>query len=355
MKKILIALLCVVLMASLIGCAGAEEPKDNAAAEPAADETEAAEPAADETEAAEPAADESGDDDGLLAGIIACSATVFYNLTDSGVTDVIEAAGGTVIRGVSEFDIQEELAIVENFLLQGIDVLFISVADAAGSVEAIAKCNDANVPVVCVASQPVESDEIEYLTVTKSDDIAMSEGVAEYLLKQIDYSGDVAIIDGPQITCVLERMQGFNTAIDKYEDVNLVTQTMVAEHTVAGNVETIENLIQGNPDLKIIFTYCGYGIMAASTALTNLDRTDILIGEVDGIPEETIHLAEGTVKGATGGQYPYNFGTKAAEIYLEWVDNPNMEIDQVTIIPYELVTNENAADFSAYDKALMKY
>lgn len=311
----------------------------------------------DEKEADTPEADSKEDDDetAFKAALVEVAANIFYDLIDSGVRDVVEANGGELLRSISDFDLQKELALVEDYLLQDIDVMFLSVVDPVGSVEAIRKCNEAGVPVICLASEPSPDEDVDIITYTKSDDTEAALEVAEYILEQINYSGDVLIIDGPQITCVLERVAGYKEVIDKYPDVNLVGHAIVDEHSVSGNIKLMENLLQAHPNTKAIFTYCGYGIQAADVALKNLGREDIWVGEVDGIPEECELLASGSVLGATIGQQPYQFGVKAAEAYLAYRENNSVDIPLWTKVEHVLITSENAGEWDAYDPSRNRY
>ena len=304
-----------------------------------------------DTAAQEPDSDEPV----FKAALVEVAANIFYDLIDSGVRDVVDANGGVLLRSISDFDLQKELALVEDYLLQDIDVMFLSVVDPVGSAEAIRKCNEAGVPVICLASEPSPDEDVDIITYTKSDDTEAALEVAEYILAQIDYSGDVLIIDGPQITCVLERVAGYKEVIDQYPDVNLVGHAIVDEHSVSGNIKLIENLLQAHPETKAIFTYCGYGIQAADVALKNLGREDIWVGEVDGIPEECELLANGNVKGATIGQQPYLFGVRAAEAYLTYMEDNNADIPLWTKVEHVLITAENASEWDAYDPSRNRY
>ena len=349
-KKLFLVVLVLMLSVALVlsGCTQqtTDAQDDQQEQESSQEDSASTEPESGGTESNEPL---------FKAALVEVAANIFYDLIDSGVRDVVEANGGELLRSVSDFDLQKELALVEDYLLQDIDVMFLSVVDPVGSAEAIRKCNEAGVPVICLASEPSPDADVDIITYTKSDDTEAALEVAEYILAQIDYSGDVLIIDGPQITCVLERVAGYKEVIDQYPDVNLAGHAIVDEHSVSGNIKLIENLLQAHPDTKAIFTYCGYGIQAADVALKNLGREDIWVGEVDGIPEECELLASGSVKGATIGQQPYLFGVRAAEAYLAYLEDNDADIPLWTKVEHVLITAENAAEWDAYDPSRNRY
>jgi ribose transport system substrate-binding protein len=270
----------------------------------------------------------------------------FYDAVYEGLKEATDASGGNLLRAVSGGDLKKELAAVEDFLAQDIDVLFISLSDPVGSMEAVRKANEAGVPVIFVALGPDAEQDVEYVTFIASNDYNASTEVAEYILKQIDYKGDVVLVDGPQVSVVLERMRAYKDVIDKYPDVKLAGQAMKEEVTIPANATMIENLLTAAPETKAILVYAGYGIPAAATVLPNLGKTDVFVGEIDGIPEEIELLASGAVKGATAKQQPYLFGKMAVEAWLEYCANPNStNISPFTEVPTLLITNENAKDY----------
>ncbi len=258
----------------------------------------------------------------------------------------MNAAGGELLRAVSGGDLKKEMAAVEDFLAQDIDVLFISVTDPVGSMEAIRKANEAGVPVIFVALGPDPDQDVEYVTFIASNDYNASTEVAEYIMEMINYEGDVVLVDGPQVSVVLERMRAYKDVIDKYPNVNLAGQAMKEEVTIPANATMIENLLTAAPDTKAILVYAGYGIPAAATVLPNLGKTDVYVGEIDGIPEEIELLASGAVLGATAQQQPYLFGQMAVEIWLKYCENPERtDISLFTEVPTLLITNDNASEF----------
>ncbi len=325
------AILSILVLASMIlaSCAPQATPA------PAA-------PAAAEPAAAEPVKDCST----YKAGSVEFQSNPFYDLVYKGLKERTDATGGELLRTVSGGDLKKELAAVEDFITQKIDVLFISATDPAGSMEAIRKANEAGIPVIFVALGPGSDQDVKYVTFIRSNDYKAASEVAEYILKQIDYKGGVVLADGPQVSVVLERMKAFKDVMAKYPDVFLAGQAMKEEVTIPANATMIENLLTAAPEAKVVFDYAGYGIPAAATVLPNLGRTDVYVGEIDGLPEEIELLASGAVKGATAQQQPYEFGKAAVEAWLKYCANPDTtDIPPLTEVPTLLITNENAKEY----------
>jgi len=290
----------------------------------------------------------------MRVGIITSDQTGFYNLSESGIMNILEPLGYSFLRGTSRFSVATEMQLVEDFLSQGIDAMFFNCpADAEGSAASIALLNDAGVPVFCTDSQPIAPN-IEYVTCAMSNNIAAGEMIAEFIFGQIGNEGKIAIIDGPQVTCVIERMQGYNNILAKNPNVELATYVMVSEHTTAGNAATKENILQGDPEIKAILGYCAYTGIVAETVALNMNRTDVWFGGVDGAPEEVEVIANGVAKIATAGQTPYEMGVLVAEAFIQLRDNPNANIPKAIWAPLTLVTYENAKNYKGMDYSLIR-
>lgn len=280
------------------------------------------------------------------AGYVEFQTNIFYDAISKGLKEGVDASGGELLITNSGGDLKKELAAVENFLSQEIDVLFISMSDPVGSMEAIRKANEAGVPVIAVALGPDPAEEADIVTFIRSNDYKAASEVAEYILEQIGHKGDVVLADGPQVSVVLERMKAYKDVIAKYPDVKIAGQAMKEEVTIPANATMIENLLTAAPEAVAVFDYAGYGIPAAATVLPNLGREDVWVGEIDGIPEEIELLASGAVKGATAQQQPYLFGKEAVDAWLKYCVDPNTtDIPPITEVPTLLITNENAKDF----------
>ena len=280
------------------------------------------------------------------AGYVQFQTNPFYDEVSKGLKESVAAAGGELLIQTSGGDLKKELAAVEDFLSQKVDVLFISMTDPVGSAEAVRKANDAGVPVIAVALGPDAAQKVKIVTFIRSNDYKAASEVAEYILKKIDYKGDVVLADGPQVSVVLERMKAYKDVIAKYPNVKIAAQAMKEEVSIPANATLEENLLTAAPNAKAMFVYAGYGIPAAATVLKNLNRLDVWVGEIDGLPEEIEPLASGAVKGATAKQQPYVFGKEAVATWLKYRENPNRtDIPAVTEVPTQLITSENAKDF----------
>lgn len=358
MKKgiaVVVALLMVVLMVSACSAPAQESsaaPEESASTESQeVVESQATEAPESESAEASPAAPAEQGGEAWTGGYVCHSANIFFDAIEKGLVEMAGQNNGTIIRQDSELDLQAEMAIVESFIEQKVDVIFLTPNDPAGSVESVLLANQAGIPVVVISSE-LTGTEQEVLATVKSDDYTAASDVAEYCMEQIGGKGQVLILNGMQTSDVVDRINGYKDVIEKYPDVEIANEVMVDVNSVAACTTAIENMLMAAPDAKGILCFNGFGIPAGYAAMQNLsiDTNSISVVDVDGLPEEADLLAGGEMAmSAAMGQDTPGFGRQSVQIYLDYVANPSAwEMNQLIEVPTIMITPDNAADYDVY-------
>jgi len=277
------------------------------------------------------------------AGVVLPTMNVFYLALQNGIVDAVTAAGGKAIVLISQqYKVTAELANVEDLLQQKIDVLFIDGADAVGSIPAIQAANKAKVPVFGVNQRPKGG---EFVTVVATQNYKAGQLAAEFVMEQIGKKGNVAIINGPPVTAVLDRIEAFKDVVAKNPDVKIVADQLMG-NTIADGIAVAENMLQANPKLDGFLCMNDFAFLGALTALQNIGKVGkVAIGAIDGMPEVIQILASGLAPmSATAAQLPVDIGKQAVQAYLDYRDKKDVPKD-IQIDP-KLITKENAQGFS---------
>ena len=163
-KKVLSALLCVSMAATmLVGCGGKTD--DAAADAPAADTADdaaadaAEEPAADDAATDDAAADDAAATDADLTTdktfcLIVKSAGNPYNQKEAdGFKEAIEAQGGTfVLQEPAAADAESQITCINNAISQGVDAIAIAANDADALQPALTEAKNAGIHVLALDS-----------------------------------------------------------------------------------------------------------------------------------------------------------------------------------------------------------
>jgi ribose transport system substrate-binding protein len=276
------------------------------------------------------------------AGVVVPTMNVFYLALSQAVQETVIQNGGTVIITDSQqYKPAKELANVEDLLQQGIDVLIIDASDLVASSPAIEAANQANVPVFGL-NQRTKSG--EFVTVVASDNYEAGKLAAEFVLEQIKYKGEVAIINGPPVPAVLDRIRAFEDVVANYSEVKIVGNQMMG-NTLAEGVTVAENLLEANPELDGFLCMNDFAFLGALTACENAGKVGkVAIGSIDGMPEVVQILATGLApKAVTVAQFPRDIGRTAVEAYLDYTEGKPVPPD--IKVKVEPITKENALGF----------
>lgn len=355
MKKLLSLVLTLGLTAGLAACGSTETPAaadSNTSTETEA-ETETETPEAAETEPQEEAASQTEAGEAWTGGYACHSANDFFDAIEYGLNEAAASSNGSIIRADSELATSSEIAIIENFISQKVDVIFLTPDDPSGSIEGVRLANEAGIPVVVISSELAE-DDYEILCTIKSDDYTAASGAAEYAMEAIGKEGDVLILNGMQTSDVIDRINGYKDTIEKYENVSIANEVMVSENSVAACTTAIENMLQACPGAKAILCFNGFGIPAGYAAMQNLgiDTNSISVVDVDGLQAEADLLASGEMKlSCAYGQNTPEFGRRAVEEYLAYSKAPeSYQMGELLELETIKITTENAADYDIYSQ-----
>ena len=330
MKKLLALVLALVMALALAACGSGD---------------------ASTSETSTSGSETGGEGEAWVGGYACHSANDFFDAIESGLQQAAAETNGTIIRADSELAMSSEIAIIENFITQGVDVIFLTPNDPAGSIEGVTLANEAGIPVVVISSELDEGD-YEIICTIKSDDYTAASQAAEFAMEQIGGEGNVLILNGMQTSDVVDRINGYKDVIAQYPDVTIANEVMVTENSVAACTTAIENMLQACPDAKAILCFNGFGIPAAYAAMENLgiDTNSICVVDVDGLQAEADLLAEGHMSlSCAYGQNTPEFGRRAVQEYLAYdADTANYDMGQLIELETIQITTENAAEYDIY-------
>jgi ribose transport system substrate-binding protein len=105
----------------------------------------------------------------------------------------------------------------------------------------------------------------------------------EYLAKSLGNKGKVAILDGIPVVPILERVRGFEDAIKKHPEMQIVTKQNGKQERDRALTVT-ENMLQSTPDLAGIFSVNDVGALGALAAIES-NGANVKLVSVDGQPE----------------------------------------------------------------------
>lgn len=256
-----------------------------------------------------------------------------------------------------ESDATKQVSQIENFIAQGVDAIIVNPADPQEAVNiALNKAFDAGIPVISVDLPPDEG--AQYLSACITDAYQLGYLVGEELAKQMlaNNEGEVefGIIGGTEGNYIASnRNKGARDAIaavDTEGRLKEVSFLYAGDYSEQSGMETAENMLVANPNLKCIIGTCDAHVVGAYAAAKRQGRDEsVIMGAVDGSKAAVeIMQAGGSIK-ALGVNSPIVVGEVAARTIVNLLNDPSqVPASKLMAMQPELLTPENCEGFEGF-------
>ena len=288
----------------------------------------------------EPAA--SGGDETITIGLTMKFDDLWLTTLRDAMTEYAASQPGVELIAVdSKEDVATQLGQVENFVAQGVDAIIIIPANTDAADPMTKAAQDAGIPLVYVNRIP--SNLPEGVAYVGSDSIQAGIMQAEWLAEQLGGKGNVVIMNGDLAQEAAQmRTEGEKQVFAKFPDITIIKEDTgnwsrdqglaLMENWLASG-DQIDAVASNNDEMAI-------GALQAIEAAGKLG--EILVGGVDASPDALQEMDKGrlnvTVFQNARGQG--EGGIKAAIALAK-----GETIDQITWVPFELVTPENYKEY----------
>ncbi len=201
---------------------------------------------------------------------------------------------------------------VEDFISQRVDAIVLTPYDSQAIGSAIAEANRANIPVFTadIASTSKLGTVVAHVA---SDNVQGGFVAGKLMCAAVGKSGQVAIIDEPEVTSVQDRVRGFREALAQL----CPKVTIVSDVDGGGQRDLAESdasdVLQSNRNLSGIFGINDDSALGALTAVKAAGLTGkIAIVGYDATPEARTAIAAGEMYG-DAVQYPETIGKETID------------------------------------------
>jgi ribose transport system substrate-binding protein len=238
-------------------------------------------------------------------------------------------------------DNSKQVADVENFLRQRVDLLIISPNEAKPLTAVVRRVFESGIPVI-VLDRSIEGD--SYTTFIGANNREIGKAAGDYAAQLLSGRGNVVEIKGlPGSTPAIDRSSGFREAIAAHPDIKIVADP-VADWLRDKGREQTEAALRANEHINLIYGHNDPMAMGAYLAATVMNRAQGLkIIGIDGLPGP-----EGGAKAVMDGKldatflYP-NCGKEAIETVTKILDKE--PVPKKITLQTARITKENAVQF----------
>ncbi|HEX7571538.1 MAG TPA: substrate-binding domain-containing protein [Bacteroidota bacterium] len=235
---------------------------------------------------------------------------IFYKDLEEGLREEAARQHYELVVTSAEFDLGKQISQIEDFVARRVDAVIVCPVDSKGIGPGVRKSNEANVPVFTADIAAQEGKVVSHIA---SDNVAGGRLAGAYMAKALDGKGKIAIINNPVATSVLDRVQGFREAIEKFPGITVVADVN-GQAVRDKSLEVTADVLQANPRLDGIFGINDASALGALDAVQQFKRTNIIIVGYDATPPAADAITRGTSLKADVIQYPKKIGTITIEM-----------------------------------------
>jgi len=174
---------------------------------------------------------------------------VFYQDMVAAMQAAADKQGFKLRLQYAEFDSRKQNDQVETFIAQGVDAIIVAPNDSSGMTPVITEARAKNIPVFTADIAAHGAPVVSHIA---SDNEAGGRILAEYLAKRLNGKGKIAIIDHPGTASVQERVRGFEQAIAKFPEMQIVARAP-GDGQRDKALRAAQDLLQAHTDLSAIF------------------------------------------------------------------------------------------------------
>lgn len=266
----------------------------------------------------------------------------FFVAMSKGAEEAAAKYNAEVIVVSADHDLAKQTQQFENFITQNVDLILLSPFDSEGIAGAVQQAKAAGIPVVALDG----SAEGGVDTVIMSDNVQAGRLAAEYVVERLGGKGNIAIIDGPPVSAVIDRIKGFEEVLANYPEIKVI-----ANQNGEGNRETaltlMEGILQANKEIDAVFCINdeeGIGVQIAQEQAGRLG--EFFIVGVDGAPSAADALKEKKSYAATSAQYPNQMAIVGIEQAIDVINGKKVEPE--ILIPTKLITQDNVESYEGW-------
>jgi ribose transport system substrate-binding protein len=220
----------------------------------------------------------------------------FYQQMEAGMQAEAKKFGYRLLFVDANRDSAKQQSQVEDFISKKVDAIVLTPYDSQAIGSAIAEANNANIPVFTadIASTSKQGKVVAHVA---SNNVQGGEVAGRLMCKAVGGSGDVAILDEPEVTSVQDRVKGFKLALLQ----NCPGVKIVAEVDAGGTRDKANSdmgdILQAHKNLKGVFGINDDSALGAVTAIRAAGLSNIAVIGYDATAEARTAIKNGQIYG----------------------------------------------------------
>jgi len=242
----------------------------------------------------------------------------------------------------ADYDLNKQFSQIDGFIAAGVNLILVNAVDAKAIEPALVKAKKAGIAVVGVDVAANGAD-----ATVQTNNVQAGEIACQYIVEKLGGKGNVIIQNGPQVSAVIDRVNGCKAVLKKSPDIKILSDDQDGKGSREGGLNVMQSHLTRFPKIDAVFAINDPQAVGTDLAARQLNRKNIVITSVDGAPDIETALKSDTQVQASASQDPYMIAQKAVEIGQD-VLNGKKPAQQMTLLPSSLITRANVKDYKGW-------
>lgn len=271
----------------------------------------------------------------------------YFAATDKGIVAKSKeiTPGAKIIAVSSDYDLNKQFTQIDNFIAAGAQVIMVNAADPVAIAPALLKARKAGIAIGAFDVAATGAD----ITVM-TDNVQAGAESCQYIVDHLpNKSGDVVIVNGPQVSSVIDRVNGCEKVLKANPGIKILSDDQNAMGSRDGGFSVGQSLLTRYPKIDAVFSINDPSAIGFSLAAKQQNRKEFFVTSVDGAPDivPEIKNKNGLIK-ASAAQDPYGMAAKAYA-YAVGLVNGKAPPAKIVLLPPTLITIDNVDSYKGWD------
>lgn len=269
----------------------------------------------------------------------------FIDMTEAAKAEIKNHPGFEIIiqaPGRGATDVERQIQIVENLITQKVDAICVVPADSKSIIESVLKANKAGIPFLNIDNkidfELAKERNAVVATFIGSDNYLGGKLAGEHIATVLNGKGKVAILEGVSgVEAAIKRKAGFVDYVKDHPEIEIVA-SQPADWDREKGLNTFQNMLQANPDVKALFACNDEMALGAVQAIKAAGKEGQIIVVGFDATKDGLAAVENGSMAATVAQLPSEMGKMGILNAINILEGKSVEKDIPTEV--KLITRQ---------------
>lgn len=243
----------------------------------------------------------------------------------------------------ADYDLNKQFTQIDNFVASGVDLILVNAVDPKAIAPAIKRAQAAGIVVVAVDVAAAGAD-----ATVQTNNVQAGEIACQFIVDKLGANGGKVIIqNGPQVSSVIDRVNGCKEVLGKNAKIEILSSDQDGKGSREGGLNIMQGHLTRYPQIDAVFTINDPQAVGSDLAAKQLGRSEFIITSVDGAPDIETALKGNTLVQASASQDPYKIAQTAVEVGYKMM-NGEKPAETMILLPSALITRDNVGDYKGW-------